>query len=68
MIAGTLLHISFLIVTYLCIDKTEPYYKGYGRFWQTAIDNNFIPFLMVSFFLLVLGLIFFIWGIFDKNN
>ncbi len=67
-ISATLLNISFLLVTFLCIDETEPYYKSYGRFWQSAIDNHFMSLLIVSCFLLVLGLVFIVWGIFDKRS
>lgn len=68
MISGTLLNITFLIITFLSIDQSKPYFDKYGHFWQTAIDDNFMPFIIVSSVLLVLGLAFVIWGIFDKNS
>ena len=67
-ISGTLLQIAFLIVTWLSIRDVETYLKRNGKFWQAAMDYHLLPFLIVSCFLLALGLIFVIWGIFDKST
>ena len=67
-ISGTLLQIAFLIVTCLSTSDAVIYFDKKGKFWRAATNNHLLPFLVVSCFLLALGLIFVIWGIFDKST
>lgn len=65
-ISGTLLQIAFIIVTWLSINDVQSY-KEIGKFWQAAINYRLLPFLILSYFLIALGLIFVIWGIFERK-
>ncbi len=65
-ISGTLLQIAFIIVTWLSINDVKTY-KENGKFWQAAINYHLLPFLILSYFFIALGLFLVIWGIFQRK-
>lgn len=67
-ITGVLMLMFSFLITSMNIENTNEWDTRLGRFWQTVFDFDLFPMMIAGIVLLVTGVAFSLWGVFQKTD
>lgn len=66
--SGGIFYISAFIVGALNVSNTSLYETSLGRFWGTISNYDIMLPIWVGIILILIGLLFIIWGVFERES
>lgn len=67
-LTGVLMVMFSSLTASISIENTAKWNTQLGRYWQTVINLGLLPVLIIGAVLLITGILFSLWGVFEKPD